>query len=269
MNIVVCIKQVPDTQKVQVDKETGVLLREGIESKMNPYDLYGLQTAVEIKKKIGGHISVITMGPPNAEAVLKEAFALGADEGYLLTDRKFAGADVLATSFSLSQGIQTIGKDIDLIICGKQTTDGDTAQVGPAIAENLNIPHISWVSELLEIDSHSIRVKQDLGNSFAKAEMKYPCLITVVEGIFEPSLPSYRLTQSTKEKEIHTITYQDLPIKEEIRYGLSGSPTQVERIFEPDHNNKVERFEGNGIELAEIMCQELMKLKFIEEEEIT
>ena len=266
MNIVVCIKQVPDTQKVQVDSETGVLLRNGIESKMNPYDLYALQTAVKIKEMATGNIIAITMGPPSAKEVLKEAFALGADEAYLLTDRKFAGADVLATSFTLSQGIQTLKMNIDLIICGKQTTDGDTAQVGPAIAEYLGIPHVSWVSELLQVNQNSILIKQDLGNFYAKTEMNFPCLITVEKGILVPSLPSYRLMKAAKNKEIHTIRYQDLAIQDENYYGLSGSPTQVERIFEPESNHEVERYEGNSKELSEQLYQQLVKLKFVDAE---
>ena len=134
MNIIVCIKQVPGTNKVEVDPVTGVLKRSGVDSKMNPYDLYALETALRIKAKVGGEVKVITMGPPQAKAVIKEAFAMGADDGYLMTDRKFAGADVLATSFTLSQGVKMMG-EYDLIICGKQTTDGDTAQVGPEMAE--------------------------------------------------------------------------------------------------------------------------------------
>lgn len=267
MKIVVCIKQVPDTQKVQVDSETGVLLRDGIETKMNPYDLYGLETAVKLKEKVGGTISVITMGPPSATEVLQEALALGADEAYLLTDRKFAGADVLATSFTLSQGIQAIGDDIDLIICGKQTTDGDTAQVGPAIAEYLGVPHVSWVLEIKDASTNSIEVKQDLGNSFAYTEMTYPCLITVEKGVFQPRLPSYRLMEQNKGKEIKVITFNDLKIKEESVYGLAGSPTQVERIFEPTSNDKVERYEGNAKEVAKQLYDQLVELKVISMEE--
>ena len=266
MNIVVCIKQVPDTQKVQVDSETGVLLREGIETKMNPYDLYGLQTAIEIKKKVGGNVFVITMGPPSAEEVLREALAMGVDEVYLLTDRKFAGADVLATSFTLSQGIESIGEDIDLVICGKQTTDGDTAQVGPAIAEHLQIPHVSWVLQLNEVDNDSITVRQDLGDFYAKTSMNFPCLITVEKGIFEPSLPSYRLMKQTQDKKINIITYDDLPIKDEKLYGLSGSPTQVERIFEPSFSHQRERFEGTSEVVSTKLYQTLLELKFVDEE---
>ena len=267
MNIVVCIKQVPDTQKVQVDKETGVLLREGIESKMNPYDLFALQTAAKIKEKTGAHVIAMTMGPPSATEILKEAFALGADEGVLLTDRKFAGADVLATSFTLAQGMDTLENKPDLIICGKQTTDGDTAQVGPAIAEHRKIPHVSWVVELVDINEKELIVKQDLGHYVATAKMKYPCLITVEDGIFVPSLPSYRLIQKTKDHEIISRTFTDLPVQDEKHYGLQGSPTQVERIFEPEGHDTVEWYEGSNKEIAEDIYQQLLHLKFIDEEE--
>lgn len=129
MNILVCIKQVPGTTKVEVDEKTGVLKRDGVESKMNTYDLYAIETALRIKEKLHGKVTVLTMGPPQASEIIKEAYMMGVDAGFLLTDRKFAGADVLATSYALSQGMKAIG-NFDLIICGKQTTDGDTAQVG-------------------------------------------------------------------------------------------------------------------------------------------
>ena len=267
MNIVVCIKQVPDTQKVQVDKETGVLLREGIESKMNPYDLFALQTAAKIKERTGAYVTAITMGPPSATEILKEAFALGVDEGVLLTDRKFAGADVLATSFTLAQGIETLKNKPDLIICGKQTTDGDTAQVGPAIAEHLNIPHVSWVMELIDVSEKELIIKQDLGHYLATAKMNYPCLITVEDGIYVPSLPSYRLMQKTKDHEIIMRTFTDLPIQDEKYYGLQGSPTQVERIFEPEGHVTVEWYLGSAENVAEDIYQQLLHLKFIDEEE--
>ncbi len=161
MNIFVCIKQVPSTNKVQVDEKTGVLKRDGIASKMNPYDLYALETALRLKAEHGGTLTVGTMGPPQAQAVVKEAYMMGADEGYVFSDRRLGGADVLATSYTLSQAIQSVG-DFDLILCGKQTTDGDTAQVGPAIAEHLGIPHAAWVSKLTTDLALSIGAKDML-----------------------------------------------------------------------------------------------------------
>ncbi len=157
MKIMVCIKQVPGTSKVEVDEKTGVLKRDGVDSKMNPYDLYALETALRIKEKKGGHIKVISMGPPQAKAVIKEAYSMGADEGTLVSDRKFAGADVLATSYTLSQGVKKCG-DFHIILCGKQTTDGDTAQVGPEMAEYLGISHVANVRRILDVNDDFIKV---------------------------------------------------------------------------------------------------------------
>lgn len=161
MDILVCIKQVPGTSKVEVDPVTGVLKRDGIDSKMNPYDLFALETALRIRAEKGGTIKVISMGPPQASEVIKEAYMMGADEGTLLSDRKFAGADVLATSYTISQGIRKMGH-VDLILCGKQTTDGDTAQVGPEMAEYLGMPHIANVLSIEEVKDKSIVVKMDM-----------------------------------------------------------------------------------------------------------
>ena len=150
MDILVCIKQVPASNKVEVDPVTGVLLRNGADSKMNPYDLYALETALKIREEVGGTISVISMGPPQAMTVIREAFAMGVDRGALLSDRRFGGADVLATSYTIAQGIKKMG-DFDLILCGKQTTDGDTAQVGSEVSEWLNIPSVSNVKKISKV----------------------------------------------------------------------------------------------------------------------
>lgn len=267
MNIIVCIKQVPDTQKVSVDSKTGVLLRDGIETKMNPFDLYAIETAMKIKEKVGGTITVITMGPPSAKVIIEEAFSLGADEGCLITDRKFAGADVLATSLTLSEGIKTL-KDFDLILCGKQTTDGDTAQVGPAIAEYLNIPHVSWVLEMLDVNEQSITVKQDLGSHDALVSLDFPCLLTVEKDIFEPRLPSYLLKVDSIDKQVNILTLNDLGNKDESQFGLSGSPTQVERIFEPEHHDEVVDIRGNSEEVALQLYEQLLSHKFIVKEDL-
>ncbi|MDD2592155.1 MAG: electron transfer flavoprotein subunit beta/FixA family protein [Erysipelotrichaceae bacterium] len=264
MKIIVCIKQVPDTQKVKVDDKTGVLIRDGIDTKMNPFDLYALETAMKIKEQINAEITVITMGPPSAKEVIKEAYALGADSGYLLTDRKFAGADVLATSFTLAQGITAIG-GYDLIICGKQTTDGDTAQVGPAIAEHLAIPHVSWVVKIKDVCDKSITFMEDMLDDIAIAKMNYPCLITVDKDVFQPRLPSYRLKQQAETKTINILTLEDLAQKDSEHYGLSGSPTQVEKIFEPTSEHEVERFEQDDKNNAKLLYQKLKELKYVKE----
>jgi electron transfer flavoprotein beta subunit len=256
MDILVCVKQVPGTTKVEVDPVTGVLKRDGVDSKMNPYDLYALETALKIKEQAGGAIKVISMGPPQAKEVIKEAFTMGADEGMLLSDRKFAGADVLATSYTLSQGVRKMG-NVDLIICGKQTTDGDTAQVGPEMAEYLGIPHVANVRKIVELKEDSIIVEMDMHDTIEIAEVKLPCLITVEKDIFQPRLPSYRRKLQTKDKEIEVISLKDFEDQNENRYGLNGSPTQVERIFPPAVNNDREMWNGNSEELTEKIASSL------------
>lgn len=262
MNILVCIKQVPGTSKVEVDPVTGVLKRDGVDSKMNPYDLYALETALRIRDKVGGNVKVISMGPLQALEVIKEAYMMGADEGVLLSDRKFGGADVLATAYTISQGVKQMG-NVDLILCGKQTTDGDTAQVGPEMAEYLGMPHIANVIKIEEIKNNSMIVEMDMPNTIEVAEIKFPCLLTVEKDIFQPRLPSYRKKLETKNKEIKVLTFKDLEDQNENRYGLNGSPTKVERIFPPAVNTDKEIWNGTGEELVDRLAVKLKELKFI------
>ncbi len=261
MNILVCIKQVPDSNKVEVDPVTGVLKRNGVESKMNPYDLYAIETALRIKEQLGGTITALSMGPNQALSVIKEAFAMGVDEGILLSDRKFGGADVLATSYTIFQGIKKSG-EYDLILCGKQTTDGDTAQVGPEVAQWLDIPSLSNVSKVVELKEGSMVVEMDLTDEVEIAEIQYPCLLAVDKDIFIPRLPSFIKKQETKNREIKIISLADLEDQEEKHYGLNGSPTQVERIFPPQVNNHREVWNGDSTELTEQLLNKLKELKF-------
>ncbi|ERI89656.1 electron transfer flavoprotein [Clostridiales bacterium oral taxon 876 str. F0540] len=261
MNILVCIKQVPGTTKVEVDEKTGVLKRDGVDSKMNPYDLYAIETALRIRDKVGGKISVVTMGPPQAAEVIREAYMMGVDEGALVSDRKFAGADVLATSYTISQAVRKMG-EFDLILCGKQTTDGDTAQVGPEMAEYLGIPHIANVLKIVELKETSVLVEMDMPNTIELAEIKYPCLLTVEKDIFQPRLPSYKRKLETKNREVKMISFNDFEDKDEKKYGLNGSPTQVERIFPPKANNDREMWKGSSEELTGKMHKKLSELKF-------
>ena len=262
MNIMVCIKQVPGSNKVEVDPVTGVLKRDGADSKMNPYDIYALETALRLKEENGGKVSVITMGPPSATEVIKEAFSMGADEGYLLTDRKFAGADVLATSYTLSQGIAMAG-EFDIIITGKQTTDGDTAQVGPEMSEYMDIPCIANVIEINEVRARGLRVTMDMQTAIERSFISYPCLISVDKNIYQPRLPSYVKKKASQDKKITTITFADLADRDEKKYGLSGSPTQVQRIFPPKANDKREMLEGSGEEISTAIYSKLRELKFV------
>lgn len=262
MRTIVCMKQVPAASKVEIDPETGTLKRLGSQSKTNPYDLFALETALRIKEKMGGTVTVLTMGPSQAESMIRDAYSMGADEGIILSDKKFAGSDVLATSYTLSQGIRAIG-DFDLIICGKQTTDGDTAQIGPALAEHLGLPHVAWVSEICRIDETSIQVRQDLSEITQVSELAFPCLITVDKDIFVPRLPSYRLKQATAQKPIRVMSFEDMPEKDLTRYGLVGSPTSVEKIFAPEATKGQQYLKGSEQEQAEQILDILMDRKFV------
>lgn len=263
MKILVCIKQVPGTSNVAVDPETGVLIRDGIESKMNPYDLYALETALRLKEEKGGTVTTLTMGPPQSRAVIDESFYMGADEGCILSDRKFGGADVLATSYTLAQGVKKLG-DFDLLICGKQTTDGDTAQVGPEMAEFLNIPHITNVSEIVQVNDTGLTVKMNMEDSVEVQYIPYPCLITVDKDIYTPRLPSYKRRKALEGKrDVAIFSLKDMFDTDETRYGLNGSATQVERIFPPESNTEKTLYQGTSDELTTVLFDILSAQKYI------
>ncbi len=262
MNIVLCIKQVPGTSKVEIDELTGVLKRDGVESKLNPYDLYAIETAVRLKEQYGGNVKAITMGPMQACAVLKEALEMGADDAAIVTDKTFAGADVLATSYALSQGIHLFG-GYDLIICGKQTTDGDTAQVGPEIAEFLGIPHVAGVTKIISLQNGIIRLEADMGQYLEVADVTLPCLITVEKGIYVPRLPSYKRRITYADKEISVYSLSDLDDKNPVMYGINGSPTQVERVFPPEATTERVLITGTAEDMAEQVFSRLLQDKLI------
>lgn len=264
MKIAVCIKQVPGTSQVDIDPVTGVLKRDGTLSKMNPYDLYALESALQLKEKYNAHLTVITMGPPQAQAVLREAFMMGADEAFLLSDRRFGGADVLATSYTLSQGLRAAG-NFDLVICGKQTTDGDTAQVGAELAEFMNIPHTTGVCRLGGITGGKLEVEVDLPLTREVCRIVLPCLITVEKGIFEPRLPSYKLKLATADREIKVLTLDDLRDRDPQHYGLNGSPTQVKRIFPPEKSAERIIWRGSSAEQTEQLFGFLKENKFLQQ----
>ena len=263
MNILVCMKQVPATSQVEIDPETGSLKRLGTEAKTNPYDLTALETALRIRDKIGGKVTVITMGPPQAAQMMRDAYMMGANDAVILSDRKFAGSDVLATSYTLSQGVRLIGK-VDLIICGRQTTDGDTAQVGPAMAEHLGIPHAAWVSEIIAVDEKGVMVSQILGSVTQKSRLRFPCLITVEKSICVPRLPSYRLKRSAADRPVRVVGFDALPQKNLSLCGLVGSPTHVETMFAPPVNAKIVKIEGHCEEKAAALVAVLKARKLIE-----
>ena len=263
MNIVVCIKQVPASSDVQIDPITGNLIRDGNNTKMNPYDLYAIETALKIKEEVGGKCHTISMGPPSAKAVLNESLWMGCDEAALISDRKFGGADVVATSYTIAQGIKLLDFKYDLIICGKQTTDGDTAQVGPEIAENLRIPHIAYVEEIIEIKEKSIVVSVSMDKTNEIWELDFPCLITVDKGIFTPRLPSYKRSLNFVDYKIKEITFKDMADQSEFNYGMKGSPTQVERMFPPIKNTDKEIWEGKSKDLGAKVANKMNDLKLL------
>ncbi|MBR5587130.1 MAG: electron transfer flavoprotein subunit beta/FixA family protein [Clostridia bacterium] len=250
MKIIVCIKQVPGSSNVEVDPVTGVLKRDGVQSKMNPYDLYAIETALTLAEKYDGEVKTITMGPPQAKSIIVESICMGAEGGTVISDRRFAGADVLATAYTISQGIKKCG-DFDVIICGKQTTDGDTAQVGAEVSEFLGIPNVSNVISVEEIKDGKVYLTASLDEKVVKMSVKTPCLISVDGDINSPRLPSYKVKQSVTDDMVKFISLDDFDDKNPDNYGLSGSATQVERIFPPEKNTEKYSIEGGASEQAE------------------
>jgi len=231
MHIVVCIKQVPETTEVRINPETNTLMREGVKSIINPFDMYAIEEAIRLKERFGGKISVITMGPPQADSALREAISMGADDGYLVCDRAFAGSDTWATSYTLAGAIKKLGQ-FDLIICGKQASDGDTAQVGPGISTHLNIPQVTYVKKVEEATDKLMRVERMLEEGFEIIETPLPALLTVVKEINEPRIPSLKGLMRAKNAKITMLTQKELDLDPQ-QIGLCGSPTQVVKIFTP------------------------------------
>ncbi len=262
MKTLVCIKQVPSSNNVEVDPVTGVLKRSGIKSKMNPYDLYAIETALTLSEKYGGEVECITMGPPQAKSVIIEAISMGACGGTVLSDRKFAGADVLATAYTISQGIRKCG-EFDLIICGKQTTDGDTAQVGAEVAEYLGIPNVSNVLSVDEIKDGKAVVTASIDANTVKMEIALPCLLSMDNDVNNPRLPSYKVKQRISDDAVRFLSFNDFDDRDESHYGLAGSATQVERIFPPEKNTERRTLEGTADEKAEALFELLNKRKMI------
>jgi len=261
MNVIVCIKQVPDTTEVRINPETNTLIREGVESIINPFDLYAIEEGVRIKEKHGGTVTVISMGPPQVEVALREAISLGVDEAIHLCDRAFAGADTWATSYTLARGIRKKG-NCDIVICGKQAIDGDTAQVGPGIAVQLDIPQITYVKKIEEIKDSKIRVHRMTEEGYEVMEGDLPILISVVKEINEPRLPSLKGKMRAKKARITTWTAADIGAEEKL-IGLDGSPTQVVNIFSPPPREGGRILRGEPEELADQLVDALEKQKIV------
>ncbi|KYZ76983.1 electron transfer flavoprotein subunit beta [Anaerosporomusa subterranea] len=230
MEIVVFVKQVPDTTEVKIDPQTNTLIRQGVPSIVNPFDKNAVEAALQLKEKHGGKVTVVSMGPPQAKDALKECIAMGADEALLVSDRAFGGADTLATSYTLAAAAKKLGK-VDMIICGKQAIDGDTAQVGPEIAEHLGMPQVTYVAKI-DVNGETVRVEREHEEGYEIIEVNMPVLLTVVKSINEPRYPTVKGTMKANRKEIPVWTVNDIEVDAE-KIGLKGSPTQVRKIFTP------------------------------------
>ncbi|MCK5614561.1 electron transfer flavoprotein subunit beta/FixA family protein [Candidatus Pacearchaeota archaeon] len=261
MEIVVCIKQVPETTEVKIDSETGTLVRKGIPSEINPLDLHAIEEGLKIKESVGGRITIMSMGPPQAEDAIKDALAMGCDNGTLLTDGAFAGADTLATSYTLARGIKKL-ECFDLVICGMKTTDGDTAQVGPGLAYELGIPHIAYVNKIAELAQDHIVVEKMVEEGVEYIQCPLPCLITVVKGINEPRLSSLKLKIKARKTQIETLGLEDLG-GDPSNYGLDGSPTRVVEVFTPNPPQKGEMIEGTPKTQAKGLFKKLKERKIL------
>lgn len=259
MNIVVCIKQVPDTTEVKLDPKTNTLIRDGVPSIINPDDKAGLEAALRIKDENGAHVTVITMGPPQADLALREALAMGADEAILLTDRAFGGADTWATSTTLAAALKKLS--YDLIITGRQAIDGDTAQVGPQIAEHLNLPNISYAEEI-KVDGEYIIVKRQYEDRYHELKAKLPILITALAELNDPRYMSPKgIFDAYREKQVTVWTLKDIEVDLD-NIGLKGSPTKVKKSFTKGAKQAGKIFNLGAQESAELIVEK-MKEKFI------
>ncbi|MHC1744251.1 MAG: electron transfer flavoprotein subunit beta [Syntrophobacteraceae bacterium] len=251
MHIVACIKQVPDAKNVRIDPNTNTLVRQGVESIVNPFDLFAVEAALRIKDDTGAKVTVITMGPPQAEQALRETIERGVDDSILLSDRAFAGSDTWATSTTLAAAIRKLG-DVDLIICGKQAIDGDTAQVGPEMATLLDIPYATFVKEIGLLGDSHFKVTRQTDEGTEVWKLPKPCLITVLKEVGEPRLPSLRHKMRAKKVEVPVWGIGQLGLDAE-KVGLSGSYTQVVRVFSPPRRTDRILIEG----LPEVQAEQL------------
>ncbi len=255
MKIIVCIKQVPGITEVNIDPQTNTLIRQGIENIINPLDTYALEEGVRIKERYGGKVIAISMGPPHAEEALREAISLGVDEAILLSDSAFAGADTLATSYTLARAIDRL-EPCDLVICGRQTIDGDTGQVGPELAEMLGRPFIAYVSQIEDINSESMHVRRMVDDGHEVIETPLPAVISVVKEINVPRLPSLRGLSKAKSAVIPVWTPQELDADKDM-IGLSGSATRVIKVFFPQRTSQVEILQGEVEDKVEVLVDKL------------
>lgn len=261
MNIIACIKQVPDTSEVKIDRETNTLIRKGVPSVINPFDENAIEAGLQLREQYNGKVTVLSMGPPQVENALRDAVAMGADEVVLLTDRLFAGADTLATSYALSKAIAKIG-NYDLIICGKQATDGDTAQVGPGVAEFLGIPVVTYVRKIVECKDNSLIVEREFEDGYEVIQVTLPAVITVTKEINIPRLPSLKGKMKAKSLEVPTLSAEAVDADPE-QIGLKGSPTKVAKIFNPPVRSDRELLTGEEPDVVQQLVSKLKEKKVI------
>jgi len=259
MNIVVCIKQVPDTTEIKIDPKTNTLIREGVESIINPFDLYAIEEAVKIKETCGGTVTAISMGPPQTENALREAVSLGVDRIILLSDRKFAGADTWATSLTLAGAIKQLG-EVDLIFFGQQAIDGDTAQVGPGVASHLDIEQVCFVSKIIQIKGKELELERLMEDGYDVLSTQIPLALSVVKEINTPRLPSLRGKKNARSVELTVWNANDLALDEKL-IGLNGSPTQVVKIFTPQMTKHGEKHEVSAEQAADIIYKRIKELR--------
>lgn len=255
MNIIVLVKQVPDTSEVKINRETNTLIRDGVPSIINPFDMYAIEEALRLREQHGGKVTAVTMGPPQAADALKEAVAMGVDEVVLISDRAFAGADTWATSYTLAQGIKKIG-GYDLVIAGKQAIDGDTAQVGPETADMLGIPFVAYIKKIESIADGKMVVERMMDDGYDVVESSLPALITVVKEINQPRLPSLKGKMRAKNLKVTTLTAKEIGADENM-IGLKGSPTKVVRIFPPAPRGQREILSGTIEQQVEQVVKKL------------
>ncbi|MEN8189234.1 MAG: electron transfer flavoprotein subunit beta/FixA family protein [Thermodesulfobacteriota bacterium] len=255
MKILVCIKQVPDAKDVRLDPETNTLAREGVQSIMNPYDQHALEEAVRVKESLGGEVTALSMGPPQAEDVLRQAISCGADHGVLVSDRSFAGADTWATSYTLAKTVEKLG-GFDLIFCGKQAIDGDTAQVGPGLAMRLGVPFVTCVQKVREVNPTTLTGERMMDDGYDVFGVDYPVLLTVVKDVNQPRVPSLKGKMKSKKATITTLTADDIGA-DAACIGLPGSPTQVVDVFPPPARGNREVLSGTVDEQIEQLVEKL------------
>jgi electron transfer flavoprotein beta subunit len=259
MKVIVLIKQVPDTTDVRIDRETNTLIREGVPSIVNPFDMYAIEEGLRLVEAAGeGSVTVMSMGPPQVESALREAVALGVDDAVLLSDRAFAGSDTWSTSYTLAAGIRKLG-DYDVILCGKQAIDGDTAQVGPGVAQFLGIPQVTYARKVTVEDGKRALVERMLEDGYDVIGVPLPAVISVVKEINEPRLPSLKGKMKAKKAEITTWGSGDLEV-DGAELGLDGSPTRVVRVFAPEEREGGVVFEGEADEVVESLMKELVPI---------